>query len=456
MLAATLWDALGGDTATLEGLRFTGPEGGLPSRFHVSDLAASTIGVATLAVAELWAVRRKESLRSVTVDRRLGSAAFVCERLQKPIGWALPGPWDPLAGDYEAADGWIRLHTNYSYHRDVVTRVLDVPAERDRVAAAVRARNASDLESAIVGAGGCAAELRTIDAWRAHLQGAALASEPLCTWEDSARASSRLPVDAPAPLAGVRVLDLTRVIAGPVGTRFLAAFGADVLRLDPPKFEEVPALLPETTRGKHCVSLDLKATTDRAVWEKLVSEAHVLVHGYRPGAMEALGYPAARLRELNPALVIVRYDAYGWSGPWAKRRGFDSLVQMSSGIAHPGHEGKPTPLPAQALDHGTGYLVAAAACRALTSGRAGALLSLARTARLLVDLGTSGDPDAPGLGDPGGLLEATETAWGPMRQVPCPGKIEGHDVRWCEAAGALGRHPPRWRETEECFGDFRY
>jgi hypothetical protein len=162
--------------------------------------------------------------------------------------------------------------------------------------------------------------------------------------------------------------------------------------------------------------------------------------------MEALDYPAARLRELNPALVIVRFDAYGWSGPWSDRRGFDSLVQMSTGIAHPGHGGAPTPLPAQALDHGTGYLIAAAACRALTDGRASALLSLARTARLLAELGTDGEPDAPALGDTDALLEPGDTAWGAVRQVPCPGCIEGYEVQWREPAGPLGRHPPRWIE----------
>src|SRR5215472_142684 len=238
MLAAKIWSDLGGEAALLDALRFSGPSGGLPSRFHVSDLATATIGVATLAAAELWAARRREPLRIVTVDRRLASAAFICERLQKPIGWKLPGGWDPLAGDYETADGWIRLHTNYSYHRDVVTRLLEVPAERERVAAAVKLRNASELESAVVEAGGGAAALRTMDAWRAHPQGTALAGEALCNW-DATRIRARLPADTSAPLGGVRVLDLTRVIAGPVGTRYLAALGAEVLRVDPPKFEEV-------------------------------------------------------------------------------------------------------------------------------------------------------------------------------------------------------------------------
>jgi hypothetical protein len=444
-LAAALWSALGGDAALLPALHFCGAEGGLPSQFHVRDLAAGTVGVATLAAAELWAARRNEPLPAATVDRRLAAAAFRCERLLQPVGWTLPTLRDSITGDYEASDGWIRLHTNYSHHRDAVTRVLGVPADRERVAAAVKSRKATDLETAVVDAGGCAAAGRTVAAWQAHPQGAALAAEPLC--DRSAECVSHpLSADVSAPLAGVRVLDLTRVIAGPIATRYLAVLGADVLRVDPPGFEEVEALLPETTRGKRCAALDLRASRDRSTWEALIAKADLLVHGYRPGAMEALGYAAEQLREMNPSLVTVRYDAYGWSGPWAGRRGFDSLVQMSSGIAHPGRDGRPTPLPCQALDHGTGYLIAAAACRGLIEGRVSTRLSLARTARLLVEMGADGDFDAPALGGIDALLESAETAWGPVRQVPCPGRIEGHELRWREAAGPLGRHPPRWDE----------
>lgn len=198
-LAGTLWTALGGNDALLEALHFSEPAGGLPSRFHVSDLATATIGGATLAAAELWAARREEALRPVTVDRRLAAAAFRCERLLQPVEWKLPAIWDPIAGDYQTADGWIRLHTNYSYHRDAVTRVLDVPADRQRVAAAVKSRNATELESAVVAAGGCAAALRTMGAWRVHPQGAALASEALCDW-DAGCAPHPLSADASAPL----------------------------------------------------------------------------------------------------------------------------------------------------------------------------------------------------------------------------------------------------------------
>ncbi|MGE5616332.1 MAG: CoA transferase, partial [Bacillota bacterium] len=344
---------------------------------------------------------------------------------------------------YRAADGWIRLHMNYAYHRDAALRVLAARAEKPAVADAVSRWGARELESAIVDAGGCAAELRTIDAWNAHPQGAAVAGEPLVAREG--RVSPRLDrAKADAPLSGVRVLDMTRVIAGPFGTRFLAAMGADVLRIDPRGFEEVGAVLPEATRGKRTAFLDLRSGDDRNEWEALVRDADMLVHGYRAGAMEALGYGEARLRSLNPELAIVRLDAYGWTGAWSARRGFDSLVQMSSGIAYPASGDKPTPLPAQALDHATGYLVAAAACRALSDGAAASRVSLARTARFLVDLGATGNPDAPGITNPEDVLEPSKTAWGESLQVRNPGTIEGYEPRWRHEPGPLGRHAPRW------------
>ena len=164
------------------------------------------------------------------------------------------------------------------------------------------------------------------------------------------------------------------------------------------------------------------------------------VHRALDEVRATLGRLERRVDSTVSRLAVVRYDAYGWSGPWRARRGYDSLVQMSSGIAHPGHDGKPTPLPAQALDHGTGYLIAAATCRALAEGCALSRLSLARTARVLVDLGLGGDAQAPGFGDARDVLQDSATEWGPARQVPCPGRIEGYDAGWRIPSGPLGRH----------------
>jgi crotonobetainyl-CoA:carnitine CoA-transferase CaiB-like acyl-CoA transferase len=257
------------------------------------------------------------------------------------------------------------------------------------------------------------------------------------------------------PLAGVRVLDLTRVIAGPVCTRVLAAYGADVLRIDPPGFEEVGALLGDTTPGKRRAFLDLRTSHGRDTFERLATTADLLVCGYRASALDGLGLGVDRLRVVNPALSIVALDAYGWTGPWRDRRGFDSLVQMSAGISARSAESmgsaSPGALPAQALDHGAGYLLAAAACRALTRRREEdvasiARLSLARVARLLVDLGDGEDPHAPSLASGDAWREREESGFGPLLRVRCPGRIAGVTPRWARPAGPLGVDAPAWSE----------
>jgi CoA-transferase family III len=446
-----IWSALDGPAAPP--LELSGAPG-LPSVYDVGAFATATIAAATAAVASVHAVRTGEALRSVHVDRSHAAIAFRCERYLSPQGWALPPVWDPIAGDYRTEDGWIRLHTNYRHHREAVLRVLGATESRDAVAHAARGWSAEDLESAVVAAGGCAARLRTAAQWAAHPQGAAVNAEPLFGVTTRSAAPS-LPNAPGAPLEGIRVLDLTRVMAGPVCTRVLAAYGADVLRLDPPGFEEVGALLPEMTAGKRRAFLDLREAEGRAVFERLVAGAHVMVHGYRADALDRLGFGAARRRELNPSLVDVSHDAYGWSGPWAQRRGFDSLVQMSSGIADAGRRASgadgPFPLPAQALDHGCGYLLAAATCRALVrllvDRRATeARLSLARTAKLLVDLGDSYDlagRDVPAA-EIDGWCETASTAWGPIRRVRCPGRIDGLSAHWPIPPGPLGLDAPAW------------
>jgi crotonobetainyl-CoA:carnitine CoA-transferase CaiB-like acyl-CoA transferase len=254
-------------------------------------------------------------------------------------------------------------------------------------------------------------------------------------------------------------------MAGPVCTRLLAAYGAEVLRIDPPGFEEVGALLPEMTAGKRRAFVDLRDASGRAAFERLLAGAHVMVHGYRADALDRLGYGAARRREINPDLIDVSHDAYGWSGPWAHRRGFDSLVQMSSGIAAPEEPatgdtatggaapgaGKPAPLPVQALDHGCGYLIAAAVGRALTRRLTQSLVdrvrvSLIGPANLLWSLPRPGDlgppPPMPKPSD-FRLIDA-QTAWGPARRVPLPGAIAGVEAEWRIEAGPLGRHQPTW------------
>jgi crotonobetainyl-CoA:carnitine CoA-transferase CaiB-like acyl-CoA transferase len=454
-LTSRLWQQVGGDPELPHGVRLSGPDQVLPSVFDVAALAVASVAAATVAAAQFLALRTGTRPAAVQVDRRAASAAFICERLFAPDGWQLPPIWDPIAGDYPTADGWIRLHTNYQHHRAAAQRVLGAAADRATIATEVRRWAATDLESAIVHAGGCAAALHDRSHWLASAAGAATAREPIAHLDlRSAPAPRDLAEVSPVrPYTGVRVLDLTRVIAGPTATRLLAGYGADVLRIDPRGFAEVPALIPETSAGKHCTALDLTRAADRAVFERLVTEAHVLVCGLRPQALAGLGYPPVVLRALNPALITASLDAYGWHGPWQHRRGFDSLVQMSTGIAAVGALARgvdqPVPLPAQALDHATGYLLAAALGSALSRLVADAQtsdirVSLLGTANVLQDCPTPDGLDTPEPTWAPADTEPTSTAWGPARRVPLPGSIAGVAKNFAIDAGPLGRHPASW------------
>lgn len=453
-MLATIASSLALPPSALDQLSFSGA-GDLSSCYAVTDLAAASVGAAALAVRQLMFERGGDQA-ALRIDRRLASLWFGFSL--HPLGWEMPPAWDAVAGDYACADGWIRLHTNAARHRSAALAVLGCAADRAAVAQQVAGWSGAALETAIVEQGGCAAQMRSGADWLAHPQGSAVASEALIAFSSRpAAAPASWRPGAARPLAGLKVLDLTRILAGPVATRFLAGYGAEVLRIDPPGWEEA-GVIPEVALGKRCARLDLEAAPDRAVFEGLLAQADVLVHGYRPAALEQLGYGEAVRRQLNPDLVDVSLNAYGWSGPWRERRGFDSLVQMSSGIAELGmhwkNAGRPFPLPVQALDHATGYLMAAAAVRGvqlrLTENRvAQARLSLARTARLLVDtMPYSNSDGVSAILSPANEAdlapELEQTGWGPARRYLAPVEISGAPMAWDHPARALGWSAASW------------
>lgn len=431
----------------------------LPSAFDVTGFAVSAMAEAAAAVTDL-AQWHGAPPPDVSIDRDLASLWFAMSFT--PAGWELPPVWDAVAGDYRCADGWIRLHTNAPHHKAAALQVLGLgpAADRTAVSAAVERWQGEALETAVVAAHGCAAVMRSAEAWQAHPQGRAVAAEPLVAWgaprrmDDGGTRRHSRPASARRPLEGVRVLDLTRIIAGPVATRFLASYGAQVLRIDPPGWEE-PVLEAELTVGKRCARLDLKTPEGLAALHGLLAGADIFIHGCRGGALDKLGLSATGLAGRYPHLVTVALDAYGWSGPWAQRRGFDSLVQMSCGIAAAGmaHLGadRPRPLPVQALDHATGYWCAAAAVNAWRDRLDGtvrhARLSLARTAVELMRTAPS-DPAAPAPAlhprpDSAGLV-AEETAWGPGLRLPSAIRISGVAAVFDVPARGLGQAEPRW------------
>jgi hypothetical protein len=425
--------------------------GNLPSVFPVSDFAAAAVATAGIAIADF--MTSAFGMRPhVAVDRRLASLWFGFSI--QPIDWAPPAPWDPIAGDYATADGWIRLHTNAPHHRAAALSILGVAAEKQAVAAAVALWKAEELETAIVANKGCAAAMRSLSEWKTHPQGVAVLGERLI--DARATSDSAGPLDLSRhqrPLQGIRVLDLTRVLAGPVATRFLAGLGADVLRIDPPTWDE-PGVVPEVTLGKRCARLDLKDAEGRKMFLELLRRADVLVHGYRSDALDNLGFGARVRREIRPGLIDVSLDAYGWTGPWRYRRGFDSLVQMSVGIADAGMRtlgrDRPAPLPVQALDHATGYLMAATAIRGLKerleTGRGyEGRTSLARVAELLVQTPIeqiAGTIRSAEQADWSAGIEVTD--FGKTRRLRSPITIASIPLQWDRPAAKLGSAPPAW------------
>ncbi|WP_267369458.1 MULTISPECIES: CoA transferase [unclassified Pantoea] len=423
------------------------------SAFAVSELAATSLGLATQAVAALLATARPTyPSPPVTVNVRQASRWF--QQSFHPLNRPAPAMWDAFAGDYRSRDGWIRLHTNAAHHRLAMEQVLGTHADRPALAQQVQQWQASELEQAIIDAGGCAAKMRSAEAWQQHPQGQAVQREPLFDWHTTAAAPAPAwPLAEARPLQGIRVLDLTRIIAGPVATRFLASLGATVLRIDPPGWAE-PTLDEEMSCGKRRAVLDLTQPVDRDRFIRLLRDADVLVHGYRADALERLGFDAETRQSLSPGLVDARLNAWGWQGPWRNRRGFDSLVQMGCGIAERGMQwqqsDKPCPLPVQALDHATGYLLAAAVLeglrRRLTGGHGSQVrLSLARTAWLLQQHAAgqhTGSGIVPQVKDNLPFLELTP--WGIGVRLRAAAWLPG-TPQFCATPGCVpGTHPAAW------------
>ena len=404
-----LWHLAQADPSTLGNVRFTTTDRSLPSSFHVGPVAAATIAAQALAAAQLWQLRSGTS-QAIEVDQRRALAMFRSERYLTLNGQPPKDPFSPLFGYYATRDGrWIQLHTNFPQHHHGVLRLLSCADSREAVAAAILQRNAPDLEQQLADANLCAAWVRTPEEWQAHPQAAAIAALPLFEIEriGDAPPEPLRPLVAHSstsaalrPLTGVRVLDLSRVIAAPVAARTLAQHGAEVLAIGAAHLPNIESLVIDTGRGKRSAQIDLRDASGQATLRELVRGADVFLHAYRPGALAARGFDAQALCALRPGLIQVSLSAYGHAGPWATRRGFDSLVQSATGIAF--DEGRaaglatPGRLPCQVNDHATGYLAAFGAMialhrRALEGGSWQVRVSLAQTGHWLRSVGRVAD-----------------------------------------------------------------
>ncbi|AEF40394.1 CoA transferase [Hoyosella subflava] len=353
----------------------------LVARLPVGQLAEDAVRDVSRALGEYNAVVGARPKHLQASAERI-AAAFRSEQFFQWQGKPVSA-FAPHSGFFRTVDGWVRTHANYPHHRGRLLTALGLPdrADRDSLARELRRRESAEIESAAVDAGAIAVQVRPESVWRTSPQGSVAADVQSRRRDDQLRAPSL------NGLAGLRVVDMTRVIAGPVCTRTLALLGATVLRIDPPHMPEIGWQHLDTGQGKFSTVADLRTHADRHAVAEIISAADVLVTGYRPGSLAVFDLPCV------PGMVRAEISAWGWHGPWRMRRGFDSIVQAASGISliESADGATPGALPAQALDHASGYFLAAEIIRALTQrledghGR-DVMVSLAGTANRLLDL----------------------------------------------------------------------
>ena len=454
-VVSDIWRDAGHPETALEAVELTGTEPVLPSSFRVGTAAQATIAAAALAASELWRLRTGRSQR-VSVDMRSAAIEFRSERYLRVDGQPPSEYHDPIAGLYRCGDGrWLRLHTNLPHHRDGVLALLGCRHDRAAAQRALDGWEAEKFETAAAEVGLVVTACRTFREWDEYPQGRAIARLPLFSIDQIGDAPVEPLPAAERPLAGVNVLDLTRIIAGPVCGRTLAAHGADVLLITAAHLPSMQPLVVDTGRGKLSASIDLRQTSGREALASLLRDADVFVQGYRPDAIAAFGFGPQDVARMRPGIVYVSLCAYAHEGPWASRRGFDSLVQTASGFNAAEAEvfgaSEPLPLPAQVLDHATGYLMAFAAMSALArrAQRGGSWhvrVSLAQTGYWLRRLGRIDGlacPD-PGFDDVRDQLEETPSGFGRLTAVRHAARMSETPPHWARPSVPLGTHAPAW------------
>ena len=442
---------------TLGHVSLTGAEPVLPSSFAVGTAAQTSVAAAALAAIELGHVRGQPYQR-LSVD--MTHAALECS------GWfslngVTPNVWDKFSGLYRCADGWVRIHANFAHHRDGALRLLGLSAETAQRADAERALlswRALDFEQAAADAGLVVAACRSFAEWDAHPQGQAVAAMPLFSIERIGDAHEAVPRTLPAlnaedrPLTGLRVLDLTRILAGPVCGRMLAAYGADVMLINSPNLPNIESIA-DTSRGKLSAHADLRTAAGRDALKNLLATSHVFVQGYRPGALAEHGFGPEDVARLCPGIVYVSLCAYGDIGPWRTRRGFDSLVQSATGFnlaeAEAANSTEPKPLPMQILDYATGHLMAFAATstlrrQSLEGGSWHVKVSLAQTGHWLRGLGRVENGFSIERPKITPYIETVASGFGELSAMAHSAKFFRTPARWARPSMPPGTHRPVW------------
>lgn len=421
--------------------------------WRIAEAGAAALGAVGLAASDLWRLRAGKP-QAVSVDRHAAAASlrsntYVRRNGEKPVSW------DPLTGHYSTRDGrHMFIHTNHAHHRAGALRIAGAEADsREALAAAVARWDGLALEEAIA-AGNCVGGLtRSRNEWKAHPHGVAIAKLPLIDIVKIGDAPVRALPKGDRPLSDVRVLDLTRVLAGPTSGRVLAENGADVLHVVAPHLPYQTELLMDTGHGKRCTWIDLRDASGAESLKGLIRDADIFTQGYRPGTLAARGFSPEQVAALRPGIVCVSICAYGHEGPWAERRGFDSIVQNVTGLAATqGTLAEPRNMPVQALDYIAGYLGALGAMVALArrveqGGSWLVRVSLVQVAHWLASLGTvdasAGMADLPEH-ELAPLLMESDGLLGHLRHLKPVIQFGDTPAFYAKPAEPLGTSPARW------------
>jgi crotonobetainyl-CoA:carnitine CoA-transferase CaiB-like acyl-CoA transferase len=433
----------------------------LPTPFRIGVAGAATLAATGIAAADLWE-QRTGRRQAIGVDVRQAAASLRSGHYLQVGDGHVSAERNSIMGVYPTKDGrWSYIHANFPNHRAAALTVLGCEENREAVARAVATWNALDLEEAIIAAKGAGGMVRSRTEWADHPQAAAIAALPLM---EIVRIGDSPAEKLPAgdrPLSGIRVVDVTRVLAGPTCARTLAEHGADVMKISAEHLPNLGYQELDTGHGKLSSYLDLREQRNVDTLRGLVRDADVFSQGYRPGTLGARGLSPEELAAIRPGLVYVSLCAFGHTGPWASRRGFDTVVQTVSGITArqaevvPGKTPGPQFYPVSAIDYCTGYLMAAGAMvalkrRAEEGGSWLVRISLAQVGKWIVDLG-----EVPGDALRGvtaeftaGELErwsmVTETPSGRLRHLKPVVRLSETSPYWARPAVPLGYHSPVW------------
>lgn len=446
MPQAALRELLG--IAGLDGeAEIRGADPALQTPYRVGTAGAAALAATGIGAAELWKLRGGRGQR-VAVDLRAAAASLRSATYLRIDGKPPKAIWDPYSLFYSVRDGrWVRFHTNYPHHRAAALGVLGVGEDVEAAKRAAASWDGRELEDAIHAAGGCAALVRTAEEWAAHPHAHAVAGQPLLEIERIGDAPPMPLPRADRPLSGIRVLDLTRVLAGPTAAKTLAEHGAEVLKITAAHLPDSGDVDLDTGLGKLSAQLDLRENGDVETLRKLVSEADVFSQSYRPGALAARGFSPEALAKFRPGIVYVSLSAWGPTGPWRDRRGFDSIVQCVSGMAEvQGGGGKPQLLPCSAIDYVSGYLMAFGAMVALArrvkeGGSWRVRVALARVGKWIVDRGRV---DPSGAVEPDASMMETRSPAGVITHLKPVVQLAATPPHWARPPVPLGFHRPEW------------